>query len=243
MAPPPNENDADAIRLRRLARLGQPQQQQHTNDAGKAEAAASSSSSSTLATDSTVASGGPPSTNREPIMTTSEPVQGQQRQVNTARPATNASIKSQSTSPVIKHSPRQDPSSTTPLRSTSSSAAIQAPAEQPLSLHFTDSFEQWQNAALGRILNVTLKASAASCTSPKLGRPADRLYESDPDREQAEQLQWAVTFLKEVAEEVAQEDPGGLDRPFVAGAIVAALVDSGRRGRSRAGDRARDTAR
>ncbi|ORY88496.1 ubiquitin elongating factor core-domain-containing protein [Leucosporidium creatinivorum] len=90
--------------------------------------------------------------------------------------------------PTPPPAPKPAPAPKQPVASTSS--ASPAPAPRGINIvpagttpRFAESFEAWQDAVVGRILNVTL------------------------DRDAAEASGWSVTYLKEVADEIRTEEP------------------------------------
>ncbi|KAM0790391.1 hypothetical protein ACM66B_003273 [Microbotryomycetes sp. NB124-2] len=180
--PPPGENDAEAIRLRRLARLGAPAAPSTPRQASADE---SERGAQTSRQPVAVASSSSKADSVQAMTTSSSQQHATAAQTQSRDNAVKQTLanKSAASAETATAATKRKPSAaatvvtSTPARSASTSAT-------PLSTSpkFTDSYAQWQDAALERILQVTL------------------------DRSRAEQSQWAVTYLKEVADEIMTDD-------------------------------------
>ncbi|KAK4046180.1 Ubiquitin conjugation factor E4 [Microbotryomycetes sp. JL201] len=179
MAPPPTEDDAEAIRLRRLARLGATSAPSQHSVAPPISQRSNETDTIRLAS----ATDTPQNASTTTAMTTSTPQPSHTPSARTAvRDDTSKLTLSRQAVPQIAKdfSGSKSPTSATATATSSGIQGSRKPSAAAAS--FTDTYDQWQNAALERILQVTL------------------------DQTRAEQSQWTLTLLKEVADEVTSED-------------------------------------
>ncbi|GAA5865602.1 hypothetical protein JCM8547_007662 [Rhodosporidiobolus lusitaniae] len=121
-------------------------------------------------------------------------LQQQQQQTNTSSSSPTPSGSTSATPAPVPAQPKSQPKPAPPPPPSSAAPTpiqiAKKPAATPAaSARFAEPYEQWEHEVVGRILEVTL------------------------DAETAEKSNWSVVFLKDVADELVEEDPS-LPRPL-----------------------------